>query len=213
MTATATTPPLEAGDRLSREEFHRRYAASPHIRKAELVEGVVVVPFAVGVPFHAEPHSLIIIWLGTYLARQTGVHISDNGTVLLDGHNEVQPDACLFRDPPLPGRATLNQDGYLVGPPDFVVEIASSSASYDLHDKKRAYERNGVPEYVVWRTRDQALDWFRLVDGAYQLVTPDDHGIIESHEFLGLRLFVPALLSREIAAVLRALDEPSDHAR
>lgn len=34
-------PPLENGDRLSREEFERRYEAMPHVKKAELLEGVV----------------------------------------------------------------------------------------------------------------------------------------------------------------------------
>ena len=34
-------PPLESGDRLSRAEFERRYAAMPALKKAELIEGVV----------------------------------------------------------------------------------------------------------------------------------------------------------------------------
>jgi hypothetical protein len=36
-------PPLENGDRLTRAEFMRRYAAMPEV-KAELIEGVVYVP-------------------------------------------------------------------------------------------------------------------------------------------------------------------------
>ena len=35
---------LEAGDCLTREEFHRRYLARPDIKKAELIDGVVHVP-------------------------------------------------------------------------------------------------------------------------------------------------------------------------
>lgn len=35
-------PPLVSGDRLSRDEFERRYEASPGIR-AELIEGMVIV--------------------------------------------------------------------------------------------------------------------------------------------------------------------------
>ena len=37
------TPPLESGDRLTRQEFERRYTAASDIRKAELIEGVVYV--------------------------------------------------------------------------------------------------------------------------------------------------------------------------
>ncbi|MCI0525278.1 MAG: hypothetical protein L0Y75_08465, partial [Acidobacteria bacterium] len=34
-------PPLEPGDRLTRDEFERRYAAMPDLKKAELIEGIV----------------------------------------------------------------------------------------------------------------------------------------------------------------------------
>lgn len=36
--------PLENGDRSTRDEFERRYAALPHVKKAELIEGVVHMP-------------------------------------------------------------------------------------------------------------------------------------------------------------------------
>ncbi len=40
MPTTMETPlPLESGDRLTREEFHRRYCARPDIKKAELIRG------------------------------------------------------------------------------------------------------------------------------------------------------------------------------
>jgi len=51
--AHAAPPPLHAGDRLSREEFERRYAAHPEINKAELIQGVVFVP----APGRIEQHS------------------------------------------------------------------------------------------------------------------------------------------------------------
>ena len=41
-------PPLEPGDELSRAEFERRYEAMPGLKKAELIEGTVIVhlPYA-----------------------------------------------------------------------------------------------------------------------------------------------------------------------
>ncbi len=42
-TTTDRLPPLESGDRLMREEFHRRYCARPDIKKADLIDGVVYV--------------------------------------------------------------------------------------------------------------------------------------------------------------------------
>ncbi len=71
-----------------------------------------------------------------------------------------QPDAYLRILPECGGQATVGSDSYVLGAPDLVAEVAASSASYDLHEKLRAYQRNGVREYIVWRTRDQAFDWF-----------------------------------------------------
>jgi hypothetical protein len=48
-------PPLEPGDRLTRPEFERRYDAMPHLRKAELIEGVVHMPSPVRYRHHGRP--------------------------------------------------------------------------------------------------------------------------------------------------------------
>jgi Uma2 family endonuclease len=193
---------LESGDRLTRDEFHRRYAERPDIR-AELVKGVVYVASPLRFDDHAEPHSAVMAWLGTYWARTPGVRLGDNATVWLDPENEVQPDAILWRAEPDGPR--LTDDGYIEGAPQLVVEVAASSASYDLHDKKEAYRRTGVREYVVWRTLDRAIDWFRLREGAYVRVEPDERGVIESEAFPGLRLDVAKMLAGDVAGVLAAL--------
>jgi Uma2 family endonuclease len=193
---------LESGDRLTRTEFHRRYGLRPDIKKAELVQGVVYVSSPVRYGAHARLHARVIGWLSAYTALMPDVEVADDATVKLDEDSEVQPDAVLLRHPGTGGQTRI-EDDYLVGAPELVVEVAASSASYDLHDKRRAYERAGVPEYVVWRTLD--LDWFRLHEGAYQLVQPDAAGLIESTTFPGLRLDVPALLRGDMAAVLAAL--------
>jgi len=193
MTTVAMTPPLlESGDRLTQAEFHRRYCDRPDIKKAELVEGVVYVASPTRFDVHGEPHGTVMLWLGTYRARTPGVRLGDNATVKLDTDNEVQPDAFLWRAES--GGARL-EGGYIVGAPQLVVEVAASSASYDLHDKLRAYRRNGVREYVVWRVLDGAIDWFRLREGEYVRVEPDPHDVIESEVFAGLRLDVPKLLA------------------
>jgi len=203
--ATRTDAPvsLEAGDFMSREEFHRRYLARPDIKRAELIDGVVYVPSPVCGPQHGRPHGLVVTWLGCYVAVTPDVELHDSTTVYLVGGHEVQPDAFLWR--PEPGGAQFNADGYLEGAPQLVVEVSASSVSYDLHQKKEAYRRNGVPEYVVWRVDDAATDWFRLQDGRYVAVEPDGDGTIESAHFPGLRLHVQSMLARDLAAVLARL--------
>jgi Uma2 family endonuclease len=197
-------PVLESGDHLTRDEFHRRYCARPDIKKAELVEGVVYVATPVRIGPHARPHARVLAWLGAYQAKTPGVDLADNATVRLDARNEVQPDACLWRDEP--DGPHVGPDEYLEGAPQLVVEIAASSASYDLHEKKEAYRRNGVREYLVWRVLDGAIDWFRLQEGAYVPVAPDERGVIESAVFPGLRLDVPKMLAGDLAGVLAELE-------
>ncbi len=202
--STAPMPALDSGDHLTRIEFHQRYCARPDIRKAELVEGVVYVASPVRSDVHGEPHGDVVFWLNSYRALHPELHVSDNATVVLDADNEVQPDACLWREEPAGPRLA---GGYIQGPPQLVVEVSATSASYDLHEKFRAYRRNGVKEYVVWRVFNDAIEWFRLnEDGEYVLVEPDRDGVIKSLEFPGLRLSVPKMLVGDLAGVRAALD-------
>ena len=199
---------LESGDRLTRAEFHRRYCLRPDIKRAELVGGVVYVPSPTRFSVHDRQHGDVVLWLGTYAMRHPDLRSGVDATVMLDANNEVQPDGFVFRVPPPDERAArVNDEGYIEGAPQLVLEVAASSASYDLHDKLRAYEQAGVQEYVVWRTLDEQVEWFRLGEGAYERVTPDERGVIESHAFPGLRLHVAKLLSGDMAGVLAELDE------
>lgn len=198
--STASCLPLESGDRLTRDEFERRYETRPEIKKAELVEGVVYVASPVRITQHGRPHSFMNFWLAAYVATHPECDLADNGTVRLDPHNELQPDVMLFKT----GPERIDEDDYLVVAPELVVEISASSASYDLGPKMEAYRRNGVREYVVWQILEERIDWFRLADGSYQPVAPAG-GIIESAEFPGLRLNVPAMLLGDLRAVQAAL--------
>jgi Uma2 family endonuclease len=99
----------------------------------------------------------------------------------------------------------ISEDDYIEGPPELVVEIAASSASYDLHDKLHAYRRNMVQEYLVWRIYDERIDWWRLDEGEYQPLIADGNGIIHSQVFPGLALNAPALLRGDLGAVLATL--------
>jgi Uma2 family endonuclease len=199
-------PPLEAGDRLTREEFERRYHAMPEVKKAELIEGVVYMPSPVSQARHGGPHARIVTWLGCYRAHTLGVGCGDNSTVRLDLDNEPQPDAVLRIEPGHGGQSQDTVDGYIAGAPELVVEVAASSVSYDLHDKKNAYRRNGVCEYVVWRVGDRAIDWFVLRGGDYVSLAPAG-GVLRSERFPGLWLAAPALVADDMLTVLGRLGE------
>lgn len=198
-------PPLESGDRLTRPEFERRYAAMPALKKAELIEGIVYVSSPLRAKAHGKPHGDIITWLGNYSAATPGVGRYDNPTVRLDADNEPQPDAVLRLE--AGGRSSISVDDYIEGAPELIVEVAASSASYDLHDKLRVYRRNGVQEYVVWRTYSQQIDWFVLEDGEYRSIAPDAAGVFRSQQFPGLWLNGEALLLGKLAEVLQVLQQ------
>jgi Uma2 family endonuclease len=193
-------PPLQSGDRLTRYEFERRYEAMPELKKAELVEGVVYVPSPIRHKSHSQPHAKIMGWLATYHAATPGTDIGDNATVRLDMDNEVQPDAWLRIEG---GLSRIDDDDYLPGPPELIVEIAASSVAYDLHDKLKVYRRSGVQEYLVWQIFDNRLDWLWLNEkGEYVTLSADESGLICSQVFPGLQLNVPALLKGDLAQVL-----------
>jgi Uma2 family endonuclease len=203
--STEARPVLESGDRLTREEFHRRYCRRPDIRKAELVRGVVYVASPTRTDMHADPVGLVAFWLNAYRIRVPGLRVAVDGTVFLSPDSELQPDVFLYWQPARGSGARLNDEGYIEGAPELVVEAAASSASYDMHDKMEAYRLAGVPEYIVWLALDKQILWFRLRDGDYVRVEPDADGVIASGQFPGLRLNVPAMLAGDAAGVLAAL--------
>jgi Uma2 family endonuclease len=196
-------PPLEAGDRLTRAEFERRYEVMPQLKKAELIEGVVYIPSPVSLNRHGRPHAHLITWLGIYEFDTEGVIVADNATTRFDLDNEPQPDAVLFIDPAKGGQARISPDDYIEDAPELVAEVASSSASYDLNDKLKVYRRNGVCESIVWRVRERQIDWFVLKGGEYLRLPLDDSGVYRSEVFPGLWLD-PAALVRGDKKTLKA---------
>ena len=200
-------PPLQNGDRLTRLEFERRYTAMPHLKKAELIEGAVYMASPLQFEPHAEPHGDLMIWLGNYKGATPGLRMGDNPTVRLDLDNEPQPDALLMIDAVCGGSAFIGEDGYVEGAPELVAEVATSSAAIDLGDKKRAYRRNRVKEYIVWQVFDQKIDWYHLTNDDYVGLDVNENGVICSLVFPGLWLDISAMLVGDMARVLAVLQQ------
>ena len=199
MRAASGAPPLESGDVMTRREFHELYSLHPEITKAELIQGVVYVASPQGAKDHGDYEGDISFWLSLYRWQhpELPLNVAHNSTIYLDDINEPQPDLSLR----LAGGTSRLDDGYILGPPELIVEVSYSSVSRDLHSKKDAYRLNGVPEYIVWRVRDRAIDWFRLEGGWYAELQRDAAGVVHSLVFPGLRLNVDAMLAGDLAAV------------
>jgi Uma2 family endonuclease len=202
--ARAEIPPLEGGDNLSPDEFERISGLHPEIKHAELIDGLVYVELVVG-PAHGSGHAIVAGWLMAFWAGRPELQVCDNTTVRFADGSRLQPDLLLRRTESAGGRSTSTLSA-IEGPPELAVEVAASSASFDLFQKKAAYERNGVREYVVWQLYDERVDWFVLRSGHYEPLIPGTDGVFESVEFPGLRLSVPHLLAGDFSGVLATLN-------
>lgn len=202
---TGLIPKLDSGDRLTQKEFHRRYEAMPKHVRAELIKGVVYMASPVRTEYHGKPHAFMMAFLVNYSIATDGVDALDNATYIAAEDYEPQPDCVMRISEKCGGRSWVNGDDYLEGSPELIVEIASSSISYDLREKYDLYEQKGIAEYIVWRVLDEQIDWFALENGKYQKLASDEHGIIESVVFPGLRLNVLALLEGKLKTVLLEL--------
>ncbi|NET40833.1 Uma2 family endonuclease [Okeania sp. SIO2B3] len=198
----STIPTLENGDRLTRIEFENRYTKS-NVKKAELIEGIVYMASPLRITQHGEPHASIMGWLLLYRASTPGVQLGDNSTVRLDGDNEPQPDALLRIEND--GQSIISEDGYVEGAPELIVEIAASTVSIDVHEKKKIYRRNQVQEYLVWRVEDGEIDWYSLKEGEYIQLQPNSEGIICSEVFPSLWLDKAALLTGKLIKVIEVV--------
>jgi Uma2 family endonuclease len=198
---------LENGYHLSAFEFLRRYEACPEIIKAELVNGIVYMASPVRFDLHGMPDSLVQTWLGHYCLATAGVRSAANSTVRLSSDDVVQPDGLLLIPPESGGSARPDDKGYLLGPPELIVEIAASTVSLDAREKFASYRRAGVREYLLWRTADAEIDWWVLEQDEYRPLSPTPKGVLCSKIFPGLWLDTAALLAGDGKRVITILDE------
>ncbi len=73
----------------------------------------------------------------------------------------------------------MNEDGYIYGAPDLVIEVLSSDRKRDLVLKKSLYERAGVKEYFVVDPTTRKMQLFALENNNYKLVY-DEAGLFQS---------------------------------
>lgn len=195
--------PLIPGDFLSRDEFLRRWEATPGVKRAELIRGVVYMPSPLSRP-HAVMESNVSGWLAVYRAATPGCESGNNATWLM-GDDAPQPDLCLYVLPEFGGRVGMRGD-LLEGAPEFLAEICLTSTSYDLHQKLELYQEAGVQEYLAVLVRRREVRWHRLIKGSFEREPVPADGVHRSRLFPGLWLDTTALLAGDLATVLSTLD-------
>jgi Uma2 family endonuclease len=198
--------PLQPGDHLDQKTFHARYAAMPEHVRAELIGGVVYMPSPLKAR-HGRIHQVLNNWLTNYRMATPGTDVFDNTTTILGEQSEPQPDAYLTILPECGGQTREDDDGYVTGAPEFVAEVADSSASIDLHAKRRDYEQAGVREYLVLVLRQNRIVWFVRGDEGFTPLAPGDDGVYRSPLFGGLWLDADALLRGDMVRVNEVLQQ------
>jgi Uma2 family endonuclease len=201
---STSVPPLVPGQRLKQPEFHRRYEAYPEHVKFELIGGVVYMASPLRRP-HGTSHPELsgVLWL--YKSATPGVEVLDNTTTILGEESEPQPDLELRILAAFGGRSRETEDDYVEGPPELVAEIAHSSRTFDLNQKRDDYQRAGVVEYLVLCVAERELHWFHFPSG--RPIRPNRQDIWRSRVFPGLWLNGSALLDRDSARLIEVAQQ------
>ena len=195
--------PLRPGQRLSVQEFLRRWEAMPELKFAELIEGIVYMP-SPQTSDHGRTEFRLDGWLALYVAHTPGCDGGAQSTWLML-QSAPQPDSYLWILPVYGGQSRI-QGKFHVGAPEWAGEICLSSAAYDLSAKKALYQKAGVQEYVAVLLEEKEIRWHRLEKGAYKLCPPTARGIYRSSVFPGLWLDGPALLRQDLPRMLQTLE-------
>lgn len=203
-------PPLAAGDHLTRAEFLRRWKADPSIKFAELIGGIVFMTSPIAIRRGGSNIGQLALadlgaWSDVYHAFTTGTATGRNTTSFIL-EDTPQPDLNL-RLLSEHGGGSWVEGGYLHGVPELLAEVCTSGASYDLHQKYDLYQSAGVAEYLAVLMFDQEIRWHALVDGRYQLLSPDADGLWRSRVLPGLWLDGQALLAGNLPQVLDRLQD------
>ena len=116
MAAPVSPPLLRDGDRLTSDEFMRRWEAMPDLKHAELIDGIVSMSSPVSRK-HSDFHTPLAGWLANYAAATPGCRGGLEGTWLMDARNVVQPDLA-FRILPEYGGQSREDGEYAAGAPE-----------------------------------------------------------------------------------------------
>ena len=197
-------PGLVTGERLTVEEFLRRWEELPDLKNAELIDGVVYVSSPVSLN-HGSLDILIHWWLAHYAHATPGCKGGSNSTWLMSG-SAPQPDAYL-RILPSHGGQSGNEGPLGAGAPELAVEICVTSTEVDFGPKLALYQLAGVWEYITVEQFGQRMIWRVLENGAYVAQTLPADGIVRSRVFPGLWLDLAAFWADDGAKMLAVLNE------
>ena len=195
--AMAPLPPLRQGDKLTSDEFLRRWEAMPDLKHAELLDGIVYCMPSPVLMSHSNSHIDMGFWLSLYRDATPGCDAGLEATWVMSPKGVPQPDVHLIVLPEYGGQSGLTEKGYGGGAPELIVEVTGSSRSRDLGVKLELYCRAGVREYLTVLLKPQQVIWRQLIRGRYSEIAPGEDGLLRSVVFPGLWLDAEAVRSKK----------------
>ena len=146
---------VASGDRMTVEEFFQH---APEDRKAELVNGVFIMPSPASIP-HEDLLGFLLTLLRAFV-RLRGLGVVLGSRAALDLGVEYQayePDILFVKSE----RLHIVQEQRIVGAPDFIIEILSrGTKALDRTVKRRVYSQVGVDE--LWLPDPAGLRFSRF---------------------------------------------------
>lgn len=193
---------VEVMERMTAADFFRD---APEDRKAELIDGVMIMPSPPLVIHERLQNFLFRLLAGFVEEKALGEVFGSRTAVELELFYAPEPDIFFVAKKRL---AIVGEKG-VFGAPDFVIEILSAStAQNDRGPKLRAYERAGVAEYWLIDPYGPAgSEFYRLQNGSFRPSPPDAQGILRSAAVPGFWIDLTWLWqSREYPPVRQALN-------
>ncbi|BCX05219.1 MAG: hypothetical protein KatS3mg053_3157 [Candidatus Roseilinea sp.] len=183
---------VEVVERMTAREFFRR---APEDRKAELIDGVMIMPSP-----PTDRHERLVGFLFTLLRMycedwDLGEVRGSRTAVELAEDQVTEPDVLFVAK----DRASIINDQGVFGAPDLVIEVLSAStAAYDRGAKFRAYEHAGVRElWLIDPYGPAGTEFYQRVGSIFQPVMPDVDGFVRSVALPGFKLKVSWLWPQE----------------
>ena len=205
ISAQVLTPPLCEGEQLPREEFMSRWEAMPDLKFAELIDGIVHMPSPLS-KVHGNCHARACHWLSQHAAVTPGCEVCSSVTWLMTKVSVPQPDLSLEILAENGGQSWMEGE-YPGGAPELIVEISHTTGARDSGVKQRLYERSGVLEYLIVKSKKRQIVWNELVEGKYRELQPGADGLLRSRVFPGLRLNAEALWNNDHTSLSAAIQQ------
>lgn len=196
---------VEVVERMTAQEFFRR---APEDRKAELIDGVMIMP-SPPTDRHEKLQIFLLRLVSEYAERFDLGEVRGSRTAVELAEDQVTEPDVLFvaKD-----RASIINDQGIFGPPDLVIEVLSAStATYDRGAKFRAYEHAGVRElWLIDPYGPAGTEFYQRAGSIFKPVMPDENGFVHSVALPGFKLKTSWLWPPErFIPVREALEEMS----